>query len=82
MAIFYRYFTTLGKQKKRMLSRLLTPGDIVNIEGVKQGERETSNVNLEEELIAFMTNKNNYEANLRTVKATEELQGTLFDILA
>ena len=65
-----------------MLSRLLTPGDIVNIEGVKQGERETSNVNLEEELIAFMTNKNNYEANLRTVKATEELQGTLFDILA
>jgi flagellar basal body rod protein FlgG len=62
--------------------RVNTPGDIVNIDGVKQGERETSNVNLEEEIIALMTNQNNYEANLKTVKATEELQGMLFDILA
>ena len=56
-----------------------TPGDIITIEGV---DRETSNVNLEEELIALMTNKNNYAANLMTVKATDELQGTLFDIMA
>ncbi len=56
-----------------------TPGDIVTIEGV---DREASNVNLEEELIALMTNKNSYEANLVTVKASDELQGTLFDIMA
>jgi flagellar basal body rod protein FlgG len=59
-----------------------TAGDIVTIEGVTQGVRETSNVTLEEELTALMTNKTNYEANLKTVTATDELQGTLFDILA
>jgi len=63
-------------------ARVNTPGDIVNIDGVTQGEREPSNVNLEEEIIALMTNQNHYEANLKTVKATEELQGMLFDILA
>jgi flagellar basal body rod protein FlgG len=56
-----------------------TPGDIITIAGVA---RETSNVTLEEELTALMTNKNNYEANLNTVKANDELQRTLFDILA
>lgn len=61
--------------------RVDTPGDVVTIEGVKQGTRETSNVNLEEELIGLMTNKNNYEANLKTVKTTAEMQGTLLDIL-
>lgn len=61
--------------------RVNTPGEIVNIGGGKQGERETSNVNLEEELIALMMNQNNYEANFKTVKATDELRGTLFDIL-
>jgi flagellar basal body rod protein FlgG len=59
--------------------RVNTPGDIVTIEGV---ERETSNVTLEEELTALMTNKNNYEANLKTVKAQDDLQRTLFDIFA
>jgi flagellar basal body rod protein FlgG len=59
-----------------------TPGDIVTIDGVNQEERETSNVNLEEEMITLMTIQNNYEANLKTVKTTEELQGMLFDILA
>ena len=56
-----------------------TPSDIVTIGGV---DREASNVNLEEELIALMTNKNNYEANLMTVKAADEREKTLFDIMA
>jgi flagellar hook protein FlgE len=59
--------------------RVNTPGDIVTIEGV---DREASNVNLEEELVTLMVNQNNYAANLETVKATDELQGTLFDIMA
>ncbi len=55
-----------------------TPGDTVTINGL---ERETSNVNTEEELMALMVNQRGYEANLLTVKTTQEMQGTLFDIL-
>ncbi len=61
--------------------RVNTPGDTVTIEGIKNGERETSNVNTEEEIIALAVNKFNYDANLKTVKTTAEMQGTLFDIL-
>ena len=63
------------------VERVDTPGDTVTIEGVKNGERETSNVNAEEEIIALSVNKFNYEANLKTVEATTQMQGTLFDIL-
>ena len=55
-----------------------TPGDTVTIGGV---ERETSNVDAGEELIALIVNTRATEANIRTVKTTEEMQGTLFDIL-
>lgn len=57
-----------------------TPGDTVTIEGVKNGERETSNVNTEEEIIALSVNKFNYESNLKTVETAAEMQGTLFDL--
>lgn len=59
--------------------RVNTPGDIVTIEGAK---RETSNVNIEEELVALMINKNNYDANLKTVKTSDEMQKALLDIVA
>ncbi|MHB9097134.1 MAG: flagellar basal body rod C-terminal domain-containing protein, partial [Syntrophales bacterium] len=55
-----------------------TPGDTVTIGGV---ERQASNVDVAEELIHLMVNSQNYEANIRTVKTTQEMQGTLFDIL-
>ncbi len=55
-----------------------TPGDTVTIGGV---EREASNVDVAEELISLMVNTQNYEANIRTLKTTQEMQGTLFDIL-
>jgi flagellar basal body rod protein FlgG len=58
--------------------RVNTPGDTVTINGV---ERETSNVNMDEELMALMVNQRAAEANIRTVNATQEMQGTLFDIL-
>jgi flagellar hook protein FlgE len=60
------------------IRRVNTPEDMVTIGDV---ERETSNVNLEEELIAPIVNRNNYTANINTVKADNEMQGTLFDIL-
>ncbi len=65
---------------KVSVERVNTPGDRVSIEGVKNGERETSNVDLEEEIIGLSVNQLNYEANLKTVKTNEEMQGTLFDI--
>lgn len=55
-----------------------TPGDTVTLGGV---EREASNVNLEEEMISLMVNTQNYEANIRTLKTTQEMQGTLFDLI-
>ena len=60
--------------------RVNTPGDTVTIEGVKDAERETSNVNMEEEIIALSVNKFNYEANLKTAETAAEMQGTLFDL--
>jgi flagellar hook protein FlgE len=59
--------------------RVNTPGDRVTIDGA---ERETSNVTLEEELIALITNQNHYEANIKTVKTGAEMQETFLDILA
>ena len=63
---------------KVTLERVNTPGDTVTIGEV---ERETSNVNMEEELIALIVNRNNYTANIKTIEAADEMQGTLFDIL-
>ena len=63
---------------KVTVERVNTPGDTVTI---GEGERETSNVNMEEDLIALIVNRNNYTANIKTVKAADEMQGTLFDIL-
>lgn len=60
------------------VERVITPGDTVTI---GEGEREPSTVNMEEELIALIVNRNNYTANIKTVKAADEMQGTLFDIL-
>ncbi len=56
-----------------------TPGDIVTIEGV---DRETSNVNIAEEFVSLMINKNNYDANIKTAKASDEMQKTFLDIVA
>ncbi len=55
-----------------------TPGDRVTIGGE---EREPSNVDAGEELIALIVNRRATEANIRTLKTTQEMQGTLLDIL-
>ncbi|MBA4422042.1 MAG: hypothetical protein C0390_02930 [Syntrophus sp. (in: bacteria)] len=63
---------------KATVERVNTPDDMVTI---GEGEREPSNVNMEEELIALIVNRNNYTANIKTIAAADEIQGTLFDIL-
>lgn len=64
------------------IERVKTPGDFVTIEGVKSEELETSNVILEEEMVALITTRNNYKANTKTIKTAEEMKRMLFDILA
>lgn len=60
------------------VERMNTPEDTVTL-----GEAETapSNVNLDEELIAFIINRHHYAANIETVRAADEMQGILLDIL-
>ena len=63
---------------KVTIEQVNTPGDSVTI---GEAQRESSNVNLEEELIALITNRHNYTANIKTVNAADQMQGTLINIL-
>jgi flagellar hook protein FlgE len=63
------------------VERVNSPIDTVTLGGESQQVPETSDVKLDEELIAQTVNRRNYEANIKTLKTTEEMQGTLFDLL-
>ena len=64
------------------ISRVNTPGSpILSADGT--GEiRESSNVDLAEEIVDLHTTKYGFQANLRTLKTEDEMLGSLFDILA
>jgi flagellar hook protein FlgE len=62
------------------VEQLKLPIDTITLGGESQTAPETSNVALDEELIALMVNGHSYEANIQTIKTTEEMQGTLFDL--
>jgi flagellar basal-body rod protein FlgC len=64
------------------ISRVNTPGSpIPSMEG--SGEiRESSNVDLAEEIVDLHTAKYGFQANLKTLKTEDEMLGSLFDILA
>jgi len=49
--------------------------------GEEKAEPEASNVDLAEELIDLIVNRSSYTANTKTVKAADQMQGFLFDIL-
>jgi flagellar hook protein FlgE len=59
-----------------------TPGaPVLSADGT--GEiRESSNVDLAEEIVDLHTTQYGFEANLKTLKAEDEMLGSLFDILA
>ena len=63
---------------KVAIEQVNSPGDSVTI---GEAQRESSNVNLEEELIALITSRLNYSASIKTVNAADEMQGTLINIL-
>lgn len=63
------------------LSKVNTPGAPVPSEDGTGEIRESSNVDLGEELVNLRTAKHGFEANLKTLKAEDEMLGSLFDIL-
>jgi flagellar basal body rod protein FlgG len=62
------------------VEQLNLPIDTVTLGGESPKVPETSNVQLDEELIALTVNKHSFEANIQALKTTEEMQGTLFDL--
>jgi flagellar basal body rod protein FlgG len=62
------------------VEQLNLPIDTVTLAGERQKVPETSDVQLDEELIALTVNKHSFEANIQALKTTEEMQGTLFDL--
>lgn len=64
------------------ISRDKSPGlryDVVENDGVV--EKETSNVDLAEEIPELMITKRAYQANLKSLKAQDEMLGSLLDII-
>jgi flagellar basal-body rod protein FlgC len=63
------------------ISRVNTPGAPLPSEDGTSKPRESSNVDLAEEIVNLQTTKHGYQANLKTLKAEDEMLGSLFDIL-
>jgi len=59
-----------------------TPGAVYErYEGHERVEKETSNVDLAEELPAMMTTQHAYTANLKVLQARDEVLGSLLDVV-
>jgi flagellar basal-body rod protein FlgC len=63
------------------ISRIETPGAPLPAGDGTTQTRESSNVEIGEEMVNLLTTKNAYGANLKTLRAEEEVLGTLFDII-
>jgi flagellar basal-body rod protein FlgC len=63
------------------ISKVNTPGSPIPSEDGTGKSRESSNVDLAEEIVNLQTTKHGYQANLKTLKAEDEMLGSLFDIL-
>ena len=64
------------------VSKVNTPGHrYQELDGDQMVTRETSNVNLEEELPDLMVTQRTYEANLKVLQTRDKMLGTTLDIL-
>lgn len=63
------------------IGKVNTPGAPILSEDGTGEIRESSNVDLAEEIVNLRTAKHGFEANLKTLKAEDEMLGSLFDIL-
>lgn len=64
------------------IDRVDTPGHrVVEIEGGVSQEKELSNVELEEEIVATIQAQRGHEANLKSIQTQEEMLGAVLDII-
>jgi flagellar basal-body rod protein FlgC len=64
------------------IKRVNTPGPrYQELEGDQLVEKESSNVNLEEEIPEMMVTQRTYEANLKVLQTQDEMLGTMLDIM-
>ena len=63
------------------IDKVNTPGALIPSEDGTGEVRESSNVDLAEEIVNLQTAKHGYEANLKTLETEGEMLGSLFDIL-
>jgi len=64
------------------IKKVITPGHRYQVhEGHQMVEKETSNVNLEEELPDLMITQRTYEANLKVLQTQDKMLGATLDIL-
>ncbi len=67
---------------KAFIHRVDTPGyRYQEFDGDQQVEKESSNVNLEEEIPNMMVTQRTYEANLKVLQTRNEMLGSLLDIM-
>ena len=60
-----------------------TPGHrYQELQGDQMVEKETSNVNLEEELPDLMVTQRTYEANLKVLQTRDKMLGSMLDIIS
>ncbi|MCU0555295.1 MAG: flagellar basal body protein [Syntrophales bacterium] len=67
---------------KVTISRVETPGTPLPADEILGEGHEMSNVSVEEELVDLIATRHAFAANVKTIQAEDEMQGTLLDILA
>ena len=64
------------------INRVNTPGHrYQELKGDQVVEKESSNVNLEQEIPGMIITQNAYEANLKTLQTQDDMLGSLLDII-
>jgi flagellar hook protein FlgE len=64
------------------INRISTPGHpYQELDGNQLVEKESSNVNMEEEVPEMMVTQRSYEANLKVLQTHDKMLGTLLDIV-
>ena len=65
------------------VEKVNTPGHrYQELQGNQMVEKETSNVNLEEELPDLMLTQRTYEANLKVLQTRDKMLGSMLDIIS
>ena len=65
------------------VEKVNTPGHrYQELRGDQMVEKETSNVNLEEELPDLMVTQRTYEANLKILQTRDKMLGSMLDIIS